>query len=233
MPATDIRPLAITALALAVLLAWDASGGDLWLARLLAGPAGFSWRENFWLAEVLHHGGRAAGWAVWLGLLMQLRWPRGVLRRLTPGERWQLVLSALAGVAAVALLKHFSQTSCPWDLAGFGGRATHISHWLWGMRDGGPGHCFPAGHASVGFAFVGGWFALRRHAPRAAAAWLAAALLTGLVLGISQQLRGAHFFSHTLWSAWVCWLAGWACDLARRALIRTRQMPIDTKLNTP
>lgn len=231
MSSIDSRPLASTALALVLLLAWDASGGDLWLARWAGGAAGFPWREEFWLTEVLHRGGKALGWVVWLGLLPMLRWPRGVLRRLTPGERWQLVLSALAGVAAVALLKHFSQTSCPWDLAEFGGRAQHVSHWLWGVRDGGPGHCFPAGHASAGFAFVGGWFALRRCAPRAATAWLAAALLAGLLLGISQQLRGAHFLSHTLWTAWVCWLVGWACDLARRGMARGRGMPVDTKLN--
>jgi membrane-associated PAP2 superfamily phosphatase len=29
------------------------------------------------------------------------------------------------------------------------------------------------------------------------------------VLGLAQQWRGAHFMSHTLWSAAVCWMIAW------------------------
>ncbi len=31
-------------------------------------------------------------------------------------------------------------------------------------------------------------------------------LVAGLIFGISQQLRGAHFLSHDLWSLTICWL---------------------------
>jgi membrane-associated PAP2 superfamily phosphatase len=41
---------------------------------------------------------------------------------------------------------------------------------------------------------------------------LLAALGTGGLLGISQQLRGAHFMSHTLWTAWICWTTAWVLD---------------------
>ena len=58
---------------------------------------------------------------------------------------------------------------------------------------------------------MGGYFVLRDRAPRAARIWLAAALAAGLVLGVSQQMRGAHFMSHTLWTAWLCWTVAWAC----------------------
>jgi membrane-associated PAP2 superfamily phosphatase len=27
----------------------------------------------------------------------------------------------------------------------------------------------------------------------------------GFVLGVTQLLRGAHFPSHSLWTAWICW----------------------------
>src|SRR6218665_451834 len=49
--------------------------------------------------------------------------------------------------------------------------------------------------------------------PGVARWWLAGALLAGLVLGGAQQLRGAHFMSHTLWTGWLCWSTGWLCDL--------------------
>jgi membrane-associated PAP2 superfamily phosphatase len=83
-----------------------------------------------------------------------------------------------------------------------------VSHWALGLADGGPGHCFPAGHASTGFAFVAGYFGLVKRLPTLARRWLWAAVVGGAVLGVAQQLRGAHFMSHTLWTAWLCWLVG-------------------------
>lgn len=115
---------------------------------------------------------------------------------------------------AITVLKRLNHTSCPWDLAEFGGVARHVSHWLWGVRDGGAGHCFPAGHASTAFAYLAGWFVLRRSAPRAAGRWLLGALLAGMVLGLAQQMRGAHYMSHTLWTAWICWAWGLALETA-------------------
>jgi len=93
-----------------------------------------------------------------------------------------------------------------------------VSHWAWGVRDGGAGHCFPAGHASAAFAYLGGYFVFRRAAPGVARAWFAFALVTGLALGLSQQMRGAHFMSHTLWTAWFCWLTALAIDALVQAL---------------
>jgi membrane-associated PAP2 superfamily phosphatase len=28
---------------------------------------------------------------------------------------------------------------------------------------------------------------------------------TGLLFGLVQTLRGAHYPSHTLWTGWICW----------------------------
>lgn len=95
----------------------------------------------------------------------------------------------------------------------FGGVARYASHWTgWIYPDGGSGQCFPAGHATTGFAFVGGFFALRHARPRLARVWLWSALTFGMVLGIGQQLRGAHFMSHTLWTGWLCWMTAWLSD---------------------
>jgi len=137
-----------------------------------------------------------------------------------------LIAVPLLASGVVALVKQFSPTSCPWALELFGGQARHVSHWLGWLSglglgdgaDGGPGRCFPAGHASIGFAFIGGWFALRPYAPRLATLWLAVSVLVGVTLGLAQQLRGAHFMSHTLWTAWLCWAVGFAVDAALRRL---------------
>lgn len=197
----------------ALLLAWEWSALDLPLARLMGGAAGFPLRGDWWLQHVLHDRARQAAWALGVLLCLAIAWPAGPLRRLPPARRAQLAVSALLATGVVALLKSGSHASCPWDLAEFGGVARYQSHWLgWVRGDGGGGRCFPAGHAGAGFAFAAGWFALRRDLPRLADRWLLAAGVAGLVLGLAQQLRGAHFMSHTLWTAWICWMVGWAVD---------------------
>ncbi len=40
--------------------------------------------------------------------------------------------------------------------------------------------------------------------PQRSRQWLLAVAVVGAVLGGVQQLRGAHFMSHTLWTAWLC-----------------------------
>ena len=45
--------------------------------------------------------------------------------------------------------------------------------------------------------------------------WLLAAVcLAGGAFGAAQVVRGAHFVSHVLWSAWICWVL---CVLAAAA----------------
>ncbi|MET0543919.1 MAG: phosphatase PAP2 family protein [Variovorax sp.] len=233
MVRTSVRgPLAVTLVLLAMVLAWDASGLDLAAAEWFGTPHGFAWRSSRPLVLWMHEVPRFASWALVLGLLASIRWPVGVLRRLDRIGRVQLAITVLASVIAVSLVKTSSHTSCPWDLQAFGGVARHVSHWKLGERDGGPGGCFPAGHASAAFAYVGGWFVFRRSAPVVARRWLAAASLIGLALGIGQQLRGAHYMSHTLWTAWICWSTGLLIDVlvARWRALRTT-FPSEAKLN--
>lgn len=204
----------LTLVALAAVMAWDATGGDLLLARMAGSAMGFPLRSNPFMVHVMHEGARDLSWVLVIGLFAAIRWPFAFLRRLSTAERAQLAVTVLASVIAVSILKNLSQTSCPWDLQEFGGVARYVSHWSWGVNDGGPGGCFPAGHASAAFAYVGGYFVLRRVSPRVAALWLGVAVVAGLVLGVAQQLRGAHYMSHTLWTAWVCWTVGFAIELA-------------------
>lgn len=203
----------ITLALVGLAVAWDASGLDLAFARMAGGAGGFAMRESWWLTVIVHEGGRSLAWLTALALCLAVWWPLGPLERIGQRERLQLALSTLLGALAVSLLKTGSHTSCPWELADFGGLARYVSHWSL-APDGGQGHCFPAGHAASGFTFVGGYFAFRRTRPKLARAWLATALAAGALLGLGQQWRGAHFMSHTLWSAVVCWGVAFALDAA-------------------
>ena len=163
----DLRRGWLVALAgLAALLLWDAAGWDLAVVRLFADAHGFALRDHWLTSGLLHQGGRwvATGLAVVL-LINALRplWP-GLTRR----ERWGAVALTAVSLVLIPLMKQGSSTSCPWDLAEFGGVAHYVSHWRFGVGDGGPGHCFPSGHASSAFAFFSLFFMLRRAYPRQA-----------------------------------------------------------------
>ena len=208
---------------LAFTLLWDASGADLPVMRWLGTASGFPLRDAWLLEHVLHDAwrqlfvgfyGLMAVWALWPS-----RWnsSRLAAMNLPRRERVALVLLVTLSLLAVNLVKNASQTSCPWDLQMFGGSARYVSHWrLWAGSDGGTGRCFPGGHASSAFAFLGWclpWLVPPAGTHRAAATgqrWLIGLLLAGLIAGAVQTVRGAHYPSHTLWTLLICAGVSWA-----------------------
>ncbi|WP_373887845.1 phosphatase PAP2 family protein [Massilia sp. BSC265] len=66
-----------------------------------------------------------------------------------------------------------------------------------------PGHCLPAGHASSALWLVSLVVVWLPGPGRRAGRACCVALVPGLALGWMQQMRGAHFLTHTLWSAWI------------------------------
>src|SRR5690606_12799694 len=82
--------------------------------------------------------------------------------------------------------------------------------------------CFPAGHAGSGYAWVALFFFMREVRPQWRWPALLIALALGAVFGVAQQLRGAHFLSHDLWSLAISWtvastLSLWMLDSAPAA----------------
>jgi membrane-associated PAP2 superfamily phosphatase len=212
--ATDGATIALAPGLLAV-LAWDASAMDLSVGRLFGNVNGFALRDDFWVSAVLHDGLRQLGLAILAAWTIRL-----ASRRRRPSWHheacwWAVVVVT---VIAVPLLKRFSDTSCPWDLIEFGGVWPHVPHAQWGATDGGPGGCFPSGHAVSAFGFIGVGFLWReRHPGWARAAWVLV-LVAGGLAGFAQVARGAHHVSHVLWTAWLCYAIAWGCDrwFARR-----------------
>lgn len=119
---------------------------------------------------------------------------------------WAFMGMVLA-TSAVAILKHFSMHGCPWDLAMYGGKLPLLK--LFSVLPAGveAGACFPAGHASGGFALMAFYFAFRQIKPHFANVMLWLGLVMGLAMGFAQVMRGAHFLSHVLWSGWVVWVS--------------------------
>lgn len=132
-----------------------------------------------------------------------------VLPALGPHRRLLIFLSLALALAplTVALLKAASMRHCPWNLEEFGGFAPHLTFFSSPPRGSPPGHCFPGGHASAGYCLLAFYFA--GHAlgnRRLALAGLWGGLTAGMAFGMARVAQGAHFFSHNLWSALVCWM---------------------------
>jgi membrane-associated PAP2 superfamily phosphatase len=220
MPATQEvwrRDLAITLVCLLLLALWEVSGLDLPLARLFGTAQGFGWRDAWLTSTLAHEGGRALGWAVLIWQLIDALWAKP--QPLSPSRRerrcWLGV--AVISIVFVPALKRINLSSCPWELSEFGGAAGYVPHWLLGVYDGGPGHCFPSGHAIAAFGFFGLYFLWRPYRPKRARVLLGLVLAAGAVFGWAQMARGAHYLSHTLWTGLICWTL---CVLADYLFVR-------------
>lgn len=230
-PSEDLSPARrwglYTWVVLMGLLAWDFSGLDQPAMHLLADARGFALRESVWMETVLHTGARRVAILIYLILLAMVWWPRGAFRQLSRLQRVEIVAGTALGLIAISGLKSVSLTSCPWDLQDFGGTARYVSHWQWGVTDGGGGRCFPGGHASSALAFLGlslPWLTSGdKVQQQTGRRLLASVLLLGLLLGLSQTLRGAHYPSHTFWTGFICWVVALANHMAFGWLAHRRQ----------
>jgi len=199
----------IALLLLVATLALDMSGLDRTSMHWIGTADGFALRHQWWLERVLHDAMRHVATGLYLALMLMVIWPLGPMRDLNRLERLSVVVGVTLGLLAVNWIKRNSLTSCPWELTDFGGMAQYVSHWNWVLRDGGPGHCFPGGHASAALAFLAiplPWLSANNPVARTFGKKLMLAVVVmGVLLGLVQTLRGAHYPSHTLWTAVVCW----------------------------
>lgn len=196
--------VALALMPVAIVLLATFTDVDLRLADAMydAQLGDFPWRHA-WLAEVFSHvllKRMLTGVAVaFIGLALYDLVRPGTYRR---------QLRVVAGCAVlipgiIAALKQLSSSHCPWDIDRYGGSAPYV-RLLEALPAGiAPGHCMPAGHASSALWLISLAVLFLPARPRTAAAVFGAMLAFGIALGWLQQMRGAHFLTHTLWSVWV------------------------------
>jgi membrane-associated PAP2 superfamily phosphatase len=183
---------------------------DIAIARtMFFDPAHMRWigDGSWWVNDFLHSGGRwlirglaAAAAALWIASWMQGN--LGALRR--PAAYF--VVAAALSIGTVGLLKLITNVDCPWDLSQFGGRFPFVELFADRPDTLRQGHCFPAAHASSGYALFALYFAFRERSWVMAKLGLALGGTVGLIFGLAQQSRGAHFASHDVWSAFLVWV---------------------------
>lgn len=180
---------------------------DIAIADLWYQSEGGSWalRKNWFSYEIMHHWGKRM--IVSIGLILALLYAASWKVKSLRHWRWSLAFSIVVMVllpAFIATLKHLSHAPCPWDLSLFGGNLPY-SHTFDYSPATKAGHCFPAGHSSGGFALLGLYFAFSPFVRKYRYLLLLPGMVIGIAFGLAQQLRGAHFLSHDLWSAAICW----------------------------
>lgn len=183
-------------------------GGDQWLADQFYRMQGHHWvLQNAWAtSQLIHKGGKwLSAAATLLAIVLCFHAWR---HERAAAWRWPLlylVLAVALGTGVVSLLKSVTNMDCPWDLARYGGLREYVG--LFAARPQGMprGVCFPAGHSSAGFAWVSLYFFALLVRPAWRWRGLAVGLVAGGVFGVAQQLRGAHFLSHDLWTLATCW----------------------------
>lgn len=202
---------------LSTFLLLDLTGLDLWIAELWYQAEGNRWalKDNFWASTVLHNGARSVNQLLILCLLLwfigqkiKARWWA------TPDEASRfatrmlglLLSSVLLSIAVVSLLKRLVPMDCPWDLQLFGGVQPLISLWQHRPAEMPNTQCFPAGHASSGYAWLALYFYFLYTRPWLRKVGMAVGILAGITLGLVQQARGAHFFSHDIVTALICYV---------------------------
>jgi membrane-associated PAP2 superfamily phosphatase len=219
-PHTDrTHGLAAALLLLATLGAAQFTELDLWVQELFYDHETHRWwidsHDPLWRL-LLYTGPKAVLILLGIGCLVTLvlAW-RGTpaTRRLTR-TAWRPALHLLACLVTIPLLvsvlKDTTHIHCPSQLDRYGGQTRYVRLFDRNPADpvalarDGRGRCFPAGHASGGFALLGLAAFGRTHRQQ----W--AGFMTGVgagsIMGYYQMAKGAHFLSHTLTTFCIAWL---------------------------
>lgn len=166
-----------------------------------------SWAwKNSWLAEhFFHRGGRNLSIALGITcivLLFIIDYRKTHTQNRKP--LIYLVTTITGSSLIISILKALLSVSCPWEFSRYGGTLHYHKVIEQLFLHNGSG-CFPAGQASAGYAWVALYFVGCHYQSQLRWLGLALALVAGLILGVAQQIRGAHFLSHDLWTLGVCW----------------------------
>lgn len=208
------------------------SGLDVYLARTLValegGTTRFLWVDSYWLDDVFHEGGRdLVKCLFFLNLALLL-----CSFFIKPLQIWRrafiyIAIATLASTSVVASLKHLTTLPCPVALTEFGGTRTWVDLSQIFSSELPAGRCYPAGHASAGYAWICLAF-LFPFGTRKFYLALGPGLLLGLIFGIAQQLRGYHFLSHDMLTLALCWTTSGllAQTLCRSGEATTRTDPM-------
>lgn len=117
-----------------------------------------------------------------------------------------VLLSCIAIPLFIGLLKAITNVPCPKDIDHYGGNypyVTVLSKYPSTFQQTKSIKCYPAGHASGGFALMSLFFLFSGRKRKIIA--LFSAIIIGWTIGSYKMIIGDHFFSHT----WITMILSW------------------------
>lgn len=206
------KNILLTALALlATILFFGLSGADIAIQSHFYNPQTHQWlvdSNNAVLKFVFYDGIKRLliliGVVILVGLIVG--WKRPSLQ---PYRRGLIILLASSVFVPLVIgsLKAVTNMPCPKNVETFGGTYPHTCVWeKYGNNEclKEKQKCWPAGHASGGFALMALVFLFRTKKAKMAA--LALALTVGWSMGTYKMLIGDHFLSHSVITMVLAWL---------------------------
>jgi membrane-associated PAP2 superfamily phosphatase len=226
----------------------ELTGADLQLQALFydSGTRQWIWSASEPLTRLfLYDGPKLLLIVALAGLALSLVFRRHLpyMTRYARGVRIVL-LSLIFVPATVSALKATTDVACPRALTQFGGPVAYVG--VFGRyssvtKPQSAQQCFPAAHASGGFALLSLFFLFKSKRNRRRALYVG--LGAGWIMGIYKMIIGDHFLSHTVASMLWAWLvinlivmiddllhaerplrqrvAGWIAELGNAASMRT------------
>jgi membrane-associated PAP2 superfamily phosphatase len=206
------RQIALTLLLIVLsLLFFQFTSADIWIEDFFYNAQTHSWflskHEAFW-KFVLYDGIKKVLLLLGVAILLTLLF----LRKKPLVQEYQkgLMIVLLAGIlvpAFIGSLKAVTNTPCPCDLKIYNGKYPDVK-----VLESYPEDfvqkskikCWPAGHASGGFALMAFFFFFKTQKNRNRALFFG--LVTGWSMGTYKMIIGDHFFSHTFMTMLFAWL---------------------------
>lgn len=118
-----------------------------------------------------------------------------------------VLLSLIIVPITIGFLKSISNTPCPKNIEYYGGSYPNIKVFELYPKDfvqDKKVKCWPAGHASGGFALLSLFFLFKKRKNKIAA--FSFAFILAWSMGLYKMLIGDHFFSHTFITMLIAWL---------------------------
>ena len=209
---------------------FEYTGVDLWVQDqfyqndtqqwIVDGKAGGPW---FWFYD----GPKILIILAGLGILalaaMPQKWrPRLPLAKIGRKHLWIAFLTIGTVPAVIGQMKASTNIFCPSDIRRYGGEMPYVRVVESYPENDIPerrGRCFPAGHASGGFALVALMgLALSRRGQRLG---LTLGMSFGWAMGLYQMMKGSHYLGHTV----ITMLLAWIGFLLWRRVFRVHRQP--------
>lgn len=203
--------LSLILFVVAILLIGELTNIDLMIEDYYYDPISktFPWVDSWFANELMHNYLKelikAGGVCLYLVLIINLIPPLRFLSEWIRLRLWFVALASIFIPSSVSWLKRLTDFSCPWDIDRYNGTTPFLKllEHLPNTLNINSGNCFPAGHATTGLWLASLCIFWLPNKPNKAIAIFILGISFGFVLGWVQQMRGAHFLFHTLWSMWI------------------------------